>query len=60
EAYEALKTILKAKGEDFNGVSEALDNHRLHAGNCGHHGVEGAEEESGQEYLDELAGQPHG
>ncbi|MEN8195702.1 MAG: HEAT repeat domain-containing protein [Pseudomonadota bacterium] len=61
EAYEALKKILKAKGEDFNGISEALDNHRLHAGNCGHHDVEGAEdEESGQEYLDELAGQPHG
>lgn len=60
EAYEALKNILEAKGEDFNGISEALDNHALHAGNCGHHGVEGTEEESGQEYLDELAGKPGG
>jgi HEAT repeat protein len=61
EAYEALKNILKAKGEDFNGISEALDNHRLHAGNCGHHGIESTEkEESGQDYLDELAGNSEG
>ena len=60
EAYEALKNILKAKGEDFNGISEALDNHKLHAGNCGHHGVESAEEQSGHEYLDELAGNSEG
>ena len=60
EAYEALKNILKAKGEDFNGISEALDNHKLHASSCGHHDVEGAEEQSGQEYLDELAGDPEG
>lgn len=61
EAYEALKSILNAKGEDFNGISEALDNHKLHAGNCGHHGIESAGgEEAGQDYLDELAGQPHG
>jgi HEAT repeat protein len=60
EAYEALKNILKAKGEDFNGISEALDNHKLHASNCGHHDVEGAEQQSGQEYLDELAGNPEG
>lgn len=56
EAYGALKNILKAKGEDFNGISEALDNHKLHDGNCGHHSVESADDKSGQEYLDELAG----
>ncbi|MBE9557535.1 MAG: HEAT repeat domain-containing protein, partial [Proteobacteria bacterium] len=61
EAYEALKSLLEAKGEDFKGISEALDNHKLHEGNCGHHGVESAEgEETRQEYLDDLAGQPHG
>lgn len=60
EAYEALKNILKAKGEDFNGISEALDSHKLHAGNCGHHGIESVEEEPGQEYLDELAGNSEG
>ncbi|MBE9554927.1 MAG: hypothetical protein IMF05_15795, partial [Proteobacteria bacterium] len=60
EAYEALKNILEAKGEDFKDISEALDNHKLHAGNCGHHGVEGEKEESGQAYLDELAGKPGG
>ena len=58
EAYEGLKNLLAAKGEDFKGISEALDNHKLHATNCGHHGIDGAheEEEAGQEYLDELAG----
>ncbi len=60
EAYEALKSLLKAKGEDFNGISAALDNHKLHAGNCGHHGLEGAEDEPGHEYLDDLAGTSEG
>lgn len=62
EAYEALKSLLTARGEDFKGISEALDNHRLHASNCGHHGIDEAhdEEEPGQAYLDELAGRPEG
>ena len=62
EAYEGLKNLLAAKGEDFKGISEALDNHKLHASNCGHHGTDGAheEEEPGQAYLDELAGKPAG
>jgi HEAT repeat protein len=60
EAYEALKSLLKARGEDFKGITAALDNHKLHAGNCGHHGLDGAEEESGQEYLDDLAGTSEG
>jgi HEAT repeat protein len=61
EAYEALKNLLKAKGEDFKGISETLDNHRLHSGNCGHHSIESVEgEDPGHDYLDELAGQPNG
>jgi HEAT repeat protein len=60
EAYGALKSLLKARGEDFKGITAALDNHKLHAGNCGHHGLDGAEDESGQEYLDELAGTSEG
>lgn len=46
KSYEALKSLLKAKGEDFAGISQALEEHELHDGNCGHHDIADAQDDA--------------